>query len=176
MHNNTFPQIKTARLLLRKLEVSDTEVILFLRSDALINKYIERPAARQTKTLEQAKAHIEKLNTQLDKNESITWGITLATDPKLIGTICLWNFSKNMKTAEIGYDLAPSFQNKGIMNEAFKAVLDFGFHTKNFKLIEAFTHNKNEPSKKLLVKNGFHHNESRVDNGNFSNAIFELRK
>lgn len=176
MHQKTFPQISTERLLLRKIEVTDAQVILFLRFDHKINTYIERPEHRKTRTLDQAKPHIKKLNTQLENDEYIAWGITIAGIPKLIGSICLWNFSEDRKTAEVGYDLDSSFQKKGIMSEALKAVLDFGFYNKGFETIEACKHKDNEASKKLLVNNGFLQNVSRIDKDNLDNAIFELKK
>ncbi len=84
------------------------------------------------------------------------------------------NFSENYKTAEVGCDLNPKFQAKGIMSEALKAVIEMGF--KGFKLdkIEAFTHRDNESSKKLLEKNGFSFIENRTGLDNEANRIFEL--
>lgn len=64
----------------------------------------------------------------------------------------MWNFSKNNKTSEVGYDLNPIFQGKGIMNEALKSVVDFGFSKLNLNKIEEFTHKENESSKRLLKK------------------------
>ena len=169
-----FPEIKTERLLLRKIETSDCDVILFLRSDETVTKFIERPENRKTKNISEAIKFIEELNEYLEKNKSITWGITLQNDPKIIGTICLWNFSHNKKTAEVGYDLLPEFQGKGIMNESLKMIIDFGFKELKLDKIEAFTHYKNESSKRLLEKNGFQFIENRKDLDNKSNIIFEL--
>lgn len=67
----------------------------------------------------------------------------------------MWNFSKNKKTAEVGYDLDPEFQSKGIMSESLKMIIDFGLKKLKLDKIEAFTHAENESSKKLLEKNGF---------------------
>lgn len=170
-----FPEIKTERLFLRKIEPSDCDVILFLRSDATVTKFIERPENRKTKNIADAIKFIKQLNEYLETNKSITWGITLKNNSKITGTICLWNFSKNNKTAEVGYDLDPEFQGKGIMNEALKMVVDFGFNELRLHKIEAFTHNENENSKKLLKKNGFQFIENRKDEGNKSNIIFELK-
>lgn len=170
-----FPEIKTERLFLRKIEQSDCDVILFLRSDATVTKFIERPENRKTKNIADAIKFIKQLNEYLETNKSITWGITLKNNSKITGTICLWNFSKNNKTAEVGYDLDPEFQGKGIMNEALKMVVDFGFNELRLHKIEAFTHNENENSKKLLKKNGFQFIENRKDEGNKSNIIFELK-
>ena len=170
-----FPEITTERLFLRKIELSDSDVILFLRSDKTVTKYIERPENRKTKNIADAIKFINELNEYLETNKSISWGITLKNNPKIIGTICLWNFSENNKTAEVGYDLDPKFQRKGFMNEALKAIINFGF--KNLKLdkIEAFTQYKNENSKKLLENNGFQFIENRKDTDNKSNIIFELQ-
>ncbi len=176
MNSNPFPILKTERLTLRKLAETDSDIVLYLRSDAEINKYIERPEHRKTKTLEQAKAHINKMNGLFDTNQAIAWAITLNDTSNLVGNICLWNFSEDKKTAEVGYDLSPAFQKKGIMSEAIKAILQFGFEMKGLEKIEAFTHFKNEASKKLLETNGFIFAEDRKDNGNPTNIIFEIKK
>lgn len=169
-----FPEITTERLFFRKIEKSDCDVILFLRSDKTVTKYIERPENRKIKNIADAIKFIKELNEYLETNKSISWGITLKNNPNIIGTICLWNFSESNKTAEIGYDLHPKFQRKGFMNEALKAIINFGF--KNLKLdkIEVFTHYKNENSKRLLENNGFQFIENRKDTDNKSNIIFEL--
>ncbi|PHQ55176.1 MAG: GNAT family N-acetyltransferase [Lutibacter sp.] len=169
-----FPEINSKRLLLRNIKESDCEDILFLRSDKTINKFIERPENRKTKNVSDAIKFIKELNEYLENNKSIAWGITLKDDPKLLGTICLWNFSQNNKTAEVGYDLDPKFHNKGIMSESLKMIIDFGFKELKLDKIEAFTHIENENSKRLLEKNGFHIIENRKDLDNKSNIIFEL--
>lgn len=175
MNNKTFPEINTERLFLRKIEESDSEVILFLRSDETINKFIHRPENRKTKTIADAIKHIKKINLETENNTSFSWGITLKSDREIIGTICLWNFSDDCKTAEVGYDLNPTFQRKGIMSEALNSVMDFGFKELNLDTIEAYTHIQNESSKKLLEKNGFRFIEDRKDNDNLSNVIFEIK-
>ena len=87
----------------------------------------------------------------------------------------MWNFSKDYKTAEVGYDLNPNFQKKGVMSEALNSVVNFGFIELYIDRIEAFTHIQNENSKKLLVKNGFSIIEYRKDNNDLSNVVFEIR-
>jgi len=176
MNIHTFKEIKTERLLLRKIEESDSDVILFLRSNKTINKFIDRPENRRTNNISDAIKHIKKLNTETENIKSFSWGITLKNDPKIIGTICLWNFSKNYKIAEVGYDLNPEFQRKGIMSEALNSVINFGFIDLNIDKVEAFTHIQNENSKRLLEKNGFRFIEDRKDKDNLSNVVFEIKK
>jgi ribosomal-protein-alanine N-acetyltransferase len=176
MKIQTFPILKTERLTLREIKESDSDVILYLRSDKSINKFINRPENRKTKNISDAINHIKKLNTETKSNKSFSWGITLNGNPEIIGTICLWNFSKDYKTAEVGYDLNPNFQKKGIMSESLKSVINFGFIELCVDRIEAFTHIQNDNSKKLLVKNGFSIIEDKKDNDDLSNLVFEIRK
>lgn len=174
MNFESFPEIKSERLILRKIEESDAPVFLYLRSDETINQFIERPEHRKTKTIAQALQFITEIKENFDNNKSVIWGIIYKNEPELIGSICLWNFSENNTIAEVGYDLNPAFQNKGIMTEALRCVVKFGFNELKLDKIEAFTHYKNESSKKLLETNGFHFMENRKDQNNDSNYIYEL--
>jgi ribosomal-protein-alanine N-acetyltransferase len=172
-----FPKINTERLILRRLKQSDWEMISYLRSDKIVNKFVKRP---KTENKEDALKFINKINNGIDNNEWIYWSITMrdykAFIGELIGTICLWNFSNDKKIAEVGYDLYPTFQGKGIMNEALNCVVDFGFNKLSLNKIEAFTHKDNESSIRLLKKNKFHYIKNRKDENNSDNIIFEIEK
>ncbi|WP_178989381.1 GNAT family N-acetyltransferase [Winogradskyella schleiferi] len=175
MNFTPFPELVSNRLFLRNIFPSDHAELLYLRSDKTLNKYIERPEHRQTKTTADAIKFIKELNENIQNNTSIAWGITLKNKPQIIGTICLWNFSKNKAFAEVGFDLHSEFQGKGIMTEALKLILDFGFNTLKLHKIEAFTHRENKSSKKLLLKNGFDLITDRKDMDNVCNVIFEIK-
>lgn len=171
-----FPVLTTERLILRELKESDHELVLFLRSDKTVNAFIERPVDRQTKTTEDAIRFIKELHGYAKSNTSIAWGITLKESHNIVGSICLWNFSEDRKTAEVGYDLHTNYQGLGIMTNALKLVLDYGFKILNLDKIEAFTHKDNTSSIKLLERNGFLFMAHRTDEDNFNNAIFEIEK
>ncbi len=167
-----FPIIITERLNLRKVVPSDVDRVYYLRSDKEINKYIKR--APQTR--EMAIAHIQLLDDNLKTDKAIAWGITTKESDVLIGSICLWNFSEDKKTAEVGYDLDPEFQGKGIMSEALKAVLDFAFNQRGFKTVEAYTDYRNIPSKKLLKLHGFIPRKGVKDPDNQNNEVYYLNR
>lgn len=172
MKFNPFPELKTERLILRKIKQSDHDMILFLRSDKTVNKFIDRPENRKTKNKTDAIKFIKEINEALKNNKSISWGITLKNNPKIVGTICLWNFSNDRKIAEIGYDLNPEYQRKGIMNEALKSVINFGFNKLSLNKIEAFTHKDNKSSIRLLENNRFLFIENKKDKDNTNNINF----
>lgn len=173
MTKNSFPNIQTERLLLLRLQNSDWEAISFLRSDPKVNEFVKRSSAE---TKEKALEFIKKINTEFEKGNSFYWKITKINKETMIGSICLWNFSKDRKTAEVGYDLSPNQQGKGIMKEALNAIIQFAFLELNLELIEAYTHYKNENSKKLLERNGFTLIEGRKDKDHENNSIYELKK
>lgn len=164
-----FPQLTTKSFKLRRLLMTDSEDVFKLRTDKKVNAFIERPTSRRDKNGEKFVNRIEK---GITNNSIYYWVISFQEHPKLIGTICLWNFNKDKTVAEIGYDLFSPYQGQGIMTEALNAVLNFGFNTSRFKVIEAFTHKDNKASIRLLIKNGFLEDENRIDDGNTNNIIF----
>ena len=153
---NPFPTIKTERLVLRNLKESDWESVSYLRSDKIVNQFVKRKNAHnQEKALE----FILNTNLKISNNELIYWCIALKNETKMIGSICLWNFSEDRKVAEIGYDLDPKYQRKGIMTESINAVLNFGFRKLSLEKIEAFTQKQNKNSISLLINNQFQLNK-----------------
>jgi len=164
-----FPIIETEQLVLRELLLSDQELIYSLRTNTEVIKYIDRPISRKDKN---GLAFVERINNSIKNKDIFYWIISLKGSSKLIGSICLWNFSSDKSIAEVGYELFPEYFRKGLMNEALIAVLDFGFNRIQFKTIEAFTHRDNLGSKKLLIKNDFVEDSTRVDADNLNNIIF----
>jgi ribosomal-protein-alanine N-acetyltransferase len=142
----------TERLLLRPLVDADAPAIAILRSNDEVNRYIERA---KFCTLEDAHAFIERIKEGTKNGKTFYWAICLKETGELIGTVCLFNFSEDKKTAELGYELNTPFHGKGFMNEAVAKVIDFCFSTLKLRRIKAFTHQDNKSSIKLLLKNGF---------------------
>jgi ribosomal-protein-alanine N-acetyltransferase len=147
-----FPVLKTERLTLRQLVSGDANEIFALRSDVNVNKYLDRKPA---KSIEDAMRFIQAIGENIQRNDSIYWAITLNGTDKLIGTICLFDFSDDNLKAEIGYELLPGFQGKGIMQEAASKVIEFGIQNIGLYSIEAYTHCENQSSTRLLEKFNF---------------------
>ncbi len=148
----SFHDLKTERLLLRKLEETDVDRIFALRTDEKVNALIGRTPPR---SIEDAAAFIQKMNTGIEEDNLFYWGITQESRPGLIGTICIFNFSEVNKTAEIGFEMLPDFRGKGLMQEAVMAVIDFCFGETIIDTMLAFTHPDNIASIKLLEKSSF---------------------
>jgi ribosomal-protein-alanine N-acetyltransferase len=147
-----FPVLKTEILTLRKLAITDEQEIFTLRSDSEINKYLDRQVSN---SIDDARNFINKVNENINKNDSLYWAITFNDRNILIGTICLFGFSDENDKCEIGYELLTNFQGRGIMTEALEKVVDYAFNIIKVQTIEAYFHRDNQNSKKLLKKFGF---------------------
>jgi len=148
-----FPEIRTERLLLRSIALTDAPEILLLRSDESVMKYIDR---ERLKSLQEAETFIQGILTSVAANENILWAISLLEEPgKLIGNIGFWRMKLQHYRAEVGYMLHPDFWNKGIMKEALLAAVAFGFNNIKLHSIEAHINPENKASGILLEKSGF---------------------
>ena len=141
-------EFETLRLRLRKLALADADQLLLLRSDKRVNRYLDRPT---TTSYNEAVQFINKIL----EVHAYYWAITFKDDVKLIGTICLSNLDYENSTVEIGYELFPEFQCKGIMAEALSTIITFNSDQLFFKTIIGTTHKENISSISLLEKNGF---------------------
>ena len=161
----------TDRLILRTLTEFDSFEVLGIRSHPVINQFLHRDSPKNTF---EALDFILNIQRKSANGEIFFLGIALQNKPELIGTICLWNFSGDRKTAELGYELLPEYHGKGIMSEAVTFILNFGFEDLNVSKIEAFTNKNNLNSIQLLQKFNFTLNVNRKDEKYPENLIFEL--
>lgn len=151
MNFTPFPNLESERLNLRQIKIEDLNEFFILKSDERLLKYYDAKA----KTYEETRQFLHKINVGMRKNEWILWGITPKDDNKLIGSICFWNISEEQSKAEIGYELMFDWQGKGIMQEAIKVVIEYGFRSMKLQLIEALPNPNHLKSVKLLQKNNF---------------------
>jgi ribosomal-protein-alanine N-acetyltransferase len=149
----SFPVLTTERLTLRQLSARDVEQVFVLRSDTSINKYLDRDPS---KTLKDALEFIRKIQ----RNSLSYWAIAQKANGKLVGTVCLFNVSEDLKEGEIGYELLTEYQGMGIMREAAKKILEYSIQTLGLKTIDAYTHKDNHSSAYLLKELKFRRMES----------------
>jgi ribosomal-protein-alanine N-acetyltransferase len=164
-------EIQTKRFMLRVLNTNDVDITYAIRSNKIVRQYIAKPLFTKQ---EEAEKHMQKVMNSLVENEAIGWVICDKKETVKLGEICLWNFSEDKKTAEVGYNLLPEYFRKGIMTEALKVVLDFGFNELQLNTIEAYTSKRNHGSIALLEKYNFKLQKNRIDKDNSDNNIYSL--
>jgi [ribosomal protein S5]-alanine N-acetyltransferase len=147
-----FPILSTERLVLRQLQLTDTEEIFRLRTEREVNRYIPRAPFLDKK---EALEFIQKINDGIEQGKWVYWGIRKTEQSKLVGTICLWNFTDSFDACEIGYEMLPEYFGNGYMAEALNAATSFGFKKIKIQSIAAHTYATNVRSVQLLTKAGF---------------------
>jgi len=147
-----FSNLTTERLFLRELQAGDAEEIFRLRTDENVNQFLGRKKAA---TMDDAHNFIRMIQSNSANEEGVFWALTLIGETKLIGTIVYYNIDWTNCSAEIGYEMLPEYQGKGLMTEALKKIIKFGFEELKFKIITAEPIERNEKSIRLLEKLGF---------------------
>lgn len=173
---DAFPLIETARLRMREIVPEDAADLFSIRTNPLVTKYLDR---EDDKDVEAVKVFIDKIRASFDAGDGITWAVTLADDPKLIGTMGIWKIDKNNHRGEVGYALLPEFWGQGLMSETMEAVIAYGFQVIGLHSLEANTSVGNAASHALLRKFGFvqeaHFKENWYFRGKFyDSVIFSL--
>lgn len=174
-----FPVLETSRLILRRFRLADASDLFEMRSNPDMLDYSD---GRVDEYLEDTIKYIKLINTGIDKKKWINWAIVNRLSNRVIGSINIWNFgeeevdNKILKKAEIGYGLNPNYHNLGLMSEAIKVVIDYGFNAIFLDKIEIWTERRNLPSIKLVEKNGFKFlKEVREDGYYKKHHVFNMR-
>lgn len=168
-----FSKLETDRLSLSWITLNESAFVELMRSHPSVNKFINRP---DKISLEEAREFVQFRLSDHEKNVSSYWIIRSKDSEKPIGTISLWNFSTDMKKAELGYELHPDHQGKGYMSEAVNAILNIALGELDFGKIEACTHFKNKPSLLMLKRLGFVYESELEDEGHPDNVVYQIEK
>lgn len=174
----SFPVLKTHRLTLREIRVSDAPQIFAMRASGRVNQFIARPDMEK---LEAAESLADRTIQAFHNKQAIGWAGVLRDNNEIIGT-CGFNSIDMMNMhAEIGGEMATEFWGKNIAVEAVKAILDFGLNTMNLHTIEAKVSPMNRSAIYVMEQLGFekeaHYTDRIYYNGSFLDmAVYSLIK
>ena len=143
-HFAELPVLTSDRLTLKEINHHDVASIVD------ISVYDDIVATNTTEAI-----HIlEKINADVANGESLHWGIFLNDSSELVGT-CGYYRGFDQNSGEIGYILHPSHRGRGLMTEAVKLMVTFGFDGLNLDTIVAYTSPENFASMAVLQRAGF---------------------
>lgn len=138
---------------LRLLEIRHAEE-LFLLTDQNRNYLREwLPWVDSTTEVKHSKGFIEMGLKQFSNNNGFQAGIWYKG--KLAGCIGLHSINWSNKSTSIGYWLGESFQGKGIMTRACRAIVQYCFEKLNLKRVEIRVATGNYKSQAIPEKLGF---------------------
>lgn len=147
-----FPTLETDRLLLRELADRDAAVLHQYWSDSAVTEFFtEEPFA----TVEKSLNMVILLKELFRAEQGIRWGITDKKNGRILGTCGFHNIKPEHYRAEMGYELGKEYWRQGIMSEALKAIIAYGFQTMRLNRMEAFVNFGNIRSMGILKKMGF---------------------
>ncbi|MFO7543955.1 MAG: GNAT family N-acetyltransferase [Trueperaceae bacterium] len=142
--HTSVPRLEDERLYMRRLTPSD---IADIRE---ISFYDGRPAA----SAEEALAMLARIEEDVERGESLHWGVFLHGAPTCVGT-CGYYRGFVGGTGEIGYVLRDRFRGRGIMTAAVNLVVAYGFDDLGLGRIVADVEPDNAASIRLLERVGF---------------------
>ena len=146
-----FQQIRTSRLILRKLRREDAaDFFQFAGSDAVTEYMLWKPHQDEQESL----ASIEKTLRRYEAGKCYRWGIALNETDTLIGIIDLLSIDEDRNTCTFAYMLSDVHWGKGYGTEALTAILDFAFCEMGVDSVEADHFAENTASGAVMRKVG----------------------
>jgi ribosomal-protein-alanine N-acetyltransferase len=145
------PQRETERLILRKMVLEDAQDLFEYASDPEVTEFV---VWKTHTSIEDSLGYLRFKIEQYERKSVSEWGIVLKENKKFIGTCGFIMWDTSSSRAEIGYALSRKYWNRGLMTEAIREVLDFGFRKMGLNRIEARCMLGNDASEKVMKKVG----------------------
>lgn len=145
------PTLETERLILRKLGISDAQDVFEYARYPEVARYTTWDAH---KSVEDAKAFIIWTLERYKRDKAGEWGIELKKTGRLVGAMGFVQLDLPNSLGSIGYVLSKEYWGKGIMTEAVRRLIYFGFEEMKLNRIEAVHIPENEASGRVMKKAG----------------------
>lgn len=171
-----FPVLKTPRLLLKEIELSDSKRIFDMRSNSRVNAFIARENMKEASSSEML---VARTREAYQNKQGIGWAGILRDNRDIIGTCGFNRIEHENLRAEIGGELSTEYWGKNIALEAVQAIVEFGLSTLGLHAIEAKVNPQNRGAVHLLEFLGFekeaHHKDRIYFRGQFLDmAVYTL--
>lgn len=147
-----FPILKSKRLTMRPIQLSDAPEIFSMQTDDLVLRYIVK---KKPETLQEVKELIDYINDAYDKQEMLCWAAVIRDGERIIGTCGFNRIEKDNLRAEIGGALSPRYWGVGVAYEAVKKIVEYGLNDLGLHAIEAKVDAENRSAIFLLEQLGF---------------------
>jgi RimJ/RimL family protein N-acetyltransferase len=144
-------EIHTPRLLIREFAPGDEADVHEYAADPEVVRFMVWGPNTPQQTSEFL---ARKLAPHPEPRWEFELAIVLKAEQKLVGGVGLRIRSVTQREGDIGYVLARSYWNRGIVTEAARAMLDFGFGELNLHRIYATCDADNRGSARVMEKLG----------------------
>ena len=148
------PTLETKRLILRKMTLDDARAVFAYASDPDVTRYV---IWNMHRTIEDSKSFLRSLVEGYENAEAADWGIVCKENGRFIGGCGIAGWSLEHARAELGYVLSREYWGRGLMPEAVRAMIHFGFERMGLNRIEARCIAENAASEGVMEKVGMTH-------------------
>lgn len=131
---------------------SDANALFRILADEMMTRFYDDDAFTD---ISQALDQIEAWDSGYRRRSCIRWGITLKGTGEIIGSCGYYGIHAWHKRAGIRFELARDFWRQGIMTEALRGIIAYGFDELELNRIEAVVMPGNAASISALKKLGF---------------------
>lgn len=141
------PVLETRRLLLRPLSLDDAHDMYAYARDPLVSRYVPWEVHRG---IEDTFAYLNTVAEDQLAGRVSSWAVVSKAEDKMVGTAGYVWWQPEHSKAEIGYVLARRLWGQGLMSEAAKTIVDFGFTRMELNRIEARCFEENIGSARVM--------------------------
>jgi ribosomal-protein-alanine N-acetyltransferase len=146
------PELETERLLLRKMRLDDAEAMFAYASDPEVTRYVLFETHR---SVEDSESFLRLATEGYERGDFGGWGVVLKDSGAFVGTCGMdVGYAPEHARAELGYVLSREHWGKGLMPEAVRAVIRFGFRRMDLNRIQARCIAENTASARVMEKAG----------------------
>lgn len=150
----TAPEIRLEgeRVAIRPLAMSDAEPMFGYASDPAVTHFLPWHPATLIDTV---RAFLLQQLARRRRGESVGFAIELRDSGRMIGSTDLMGLKVGDRdSAELGYILAREYWGQGLMTEAARLTLQYGFSSLGLRRVDAFADTDNIGSRRVLEKLG----------------------
>jgi RimJ/RimL family protein N-acetyltransferase len=154
--NQTGPELRSRRLLLRRWRDSDLAPFAALNADPEVMEHFPKRLSR-----DESDAFVQRIEEEFDQLGHGLWAMEVPDVAPFIGFVGLHRhtFSAPFTPAvEVGWRLARPYWGFGYATEAAREALSFGFGTLGLSEIVSFTTPANAASWRVMERLGLTHN------------------
>ena len=147
----SFPVLGTERLLLRQVAEEDSEGVFRCYSCPALMEFVGEPLTEP----DSVEGLVSEYAAGIKDGSSIIWALEERGSGSFAGTAGFEEFSFLDFRGTLGFTLLGEFQGRGLMTEALRRIVDYGFEELGLERIEALVAAENHRSVKLLTAMGF---------------------
>lgn len=146
------PDIVTPRILMRRWHAQDREAFAVMCADPLVMRYFTAALSK-----EEACAFVDRIERHFDEKGFGLWALERRHDGKFLGFTGLYTITADCPVkaeVEVGWRLAREFWGQGLVTEAARASIEFGFRVLSLRRIVSITAKINARSRRVMERLG----------------------